>query len=271
MEALEDAGVTGIPQHALVEGEYLLSFWIRPYDGWTRRLRDLYLKSRFPFRASLGFRETILLEGPYGRAEPLWAFDEVLLIAGGSGIAALVPYVLDHVARASASDDKPMLTRTRAVTLVWTNRKEALIRQVTENELATALQRDDLTAAFYCTGCSAEGQITLPTSSSTYAVPKGDAPKDTSVGGVLVEKDETDVSELTDGMSGAGVVAIRAGRPDITSMIEMAAISATKSGSRLAVMSCGPSGMADAAREAAYGVMHQSGGAIKYFEEAFGW
>ncbi len=273
MESQENSGVTssGVPEPTLVEGEHLLSFWIRPYDGWTRRLRDECLQSGLPFHVSPSFHKTILLEGPYGRAEPLWTFDEVLLIAGGSGIAALVPYVLEQIARASPSDGQPIRTLTRTVTLVWINRKEALIRRVVQQELATALQQRDFTAAFYCTGGLADGLISLSPATFTDALPRVDASKEISVGRVLAEKDETEVSGKTGGVRGAGFVAIHPGRPDITAMIETAAMSAAKCGSRLAVMSCGPAGLADTAREATYSAMRQSGGTIKYVEEAFGW
>ncbi|PKK49623.1 hypothetical protein CI102_9866 [Trichoderma harzianum] len=221
------------PLHTAIEGEYLLSFWIRPYDGWTRHLRDQCLKSQPLSKLPSVITDTILLEGPYGIAEPLWTFDEVLLIAGGSGITAMVPYILDHVARTDSSN-KSSQTRIRGLTLIWTNPKEAFIRRIAQRELAAALKRDD-------------------------------------VRGVLKGKEETDISESADGADKAGSLSITMCRPDISAIIEKAAVSATESGSRLAVFSCGPGGMSDHAREATYRVIRQQNNSVEYFEESFGW
>ncbi|KAJ4862477.1 ferric reductase like transmembrane component domain-containing protein [Trichoderma breve] len=222
---------------AAIEGEYLLSFWIRPYDGWTRHLRDQCLKSQPLSKLPSIITETILLEGPYGIAEPLWTFDEVLLIAGGSGITAMVPYILDHIAR-TASSNKSSQTRIRGLTLIWTNPKEAFIRRIAQRELAAALKRDDVRA---------------------------------TESGVLKGKEETDISESADGADEACSLPITMCRPDIPAIIEKAAASATESGSRLAVMSCGPGKMSDAAREATYRAIRQQNNSVEYFEESFGW
>ncbi len=185
----------------------------------------------------------------------------------GSGIAALVPYVLDHVSRASASNH-PTRTKTRAVTLVWTNKCDAFIHSVAEEELGTALQRADITGVFYCSGYSTAGQSTSSSPSSPDTVQIGE--ERTSDASVFGGKEETEVSESPDTVHGVRVI-IRAGRPEISSMIDMTAASAVRAGSRLAVMACGPAGMADAAREATYRAMRQWDGKVEYFEEAFGW
>ncbi|PTB72244.1 hypothetical protein M440DRAFT_1472909 [Trichoderma longibrachiatum ATCC 18648] len=250
--------------HGAIEGEHLLSFWIRPYDGWTRHLRDLCLKSQTKSQLPAIHKETVLLEGPYGMAEPLWAYDEVLLFAGGSGIATMVPYILDHIARTTASD-KTKRTRTRGLTLVWSNRSQAFIKRIAQRELAAALGREDIECMFYCTNTAKESLDSLP------LTPKDEISAEKGCGGiaessVLKGKEETDVSESTDGAS----LSIRMGRPDIGVMIEKAAASASESGSRLAVFACGPGEMADAARAATYRAMRQSH-SVEYFEEAFGW
>ena len=50
-----------------------LTFWIRPYDGWTKRLRDSCLAS--PTHTT---SPTIILEGPYGHHCPIATFGSVL-------------------------------------------------------------------------------------------------------------------------------------------------------------------------------------------------
>ncbi|KAL6701451.1 ferric reductase NAD binding domain-containing protein [Trichoderma pleuroticola] len=255
--------------HTVIEGEYLLSFWIRPCDGWTRHLRDQCLKSQPLSRLPSITTETILLEGPYGLAEPLWAFDEVLLIAGGSGITTMVPYILDHIARAATSD-KSKQTRTRGLTLIWTDPKQAFIRRIAQRELAAALTRDDFRYEFYCTGSEKVEVGSLP-SPSTDEIPVGDDHKGTAESCVLKSKEETDVSESADDTDEVGSLTITMGRPDIPAIIEKAAASATESGSRLAIMACGPGGMSDAAREATYRAIRQQNNSVEYFEESFGW
>ncbi|UKZ75796.1 hypothetical protein TrVFT333_003490 [Trichoderma virens FT-333] len=242
-----------------MEDEYLMSFWIRPQDGWTRHLRDLCLKSS---QVPATSKETILLEGPYGMSEPLQKFDEVLLIAGGSGIAAMVPYVLDYI---SQSSNKSSRTRIRGLTLVWSDRNRAFMRQIAEQELAAALMLNEVRCMFYCTD-SAKVSI-----DATDKIPIGDACEVPAESGVLKSKEETDISESTDSISATGSLTIDMGRPDVPTIIERAAAAATESGSRLAVMTCGPAGMSDAARDATYRAIRTRNSSIEYFESAFGW
>ncbi|KAM0460102.1 hypothetical protein ACHAO4_002232 [Trichoderma viride] len=245
--------------HAVAENEYILSFWIRPYDGWTRRLRDMCLKSQPTSKLSSVSRQTILLEGPYGLAEPLWTFDEVLLIAGGSGVAAMIPYILDHVSRAAAGQ-----TRVRGLTLVWSDRKQSYLRRIAQQELAAALTRDDVKCILYCTASANVSIDSLP-SPSPDEISIENTCKETKECGVLKDK------EANDDINEADSLIYKTGRPDIPMLIESAAACAIESGSRLAVMACGPGELADTAREATHRAMHNQSNSIEYFEEAFGW
>ncbi|KAF7125674.1 hypothetical protein CNMCM5793_001913 [Aspergillus hiratsukae] len=133
----------------LPERKLALRFWIRPYDGWTRYLRDQCLQS-----PTWTIQPNILLEGPYGEQYPLWKYESVLLIAGGTGIAAAVPYIQDHIIRSSTGR-----TSTQDIHLVWTARQSALMRDIAEGELKQALRRKDFHASFYVTSgpaCAAE-------------------------------------------------------------------------------------------------------------------
>ncbi|KAF7169015.1 hypothetical protein CNMCM5623_001868 [Aspergillus felis] len=125
-----------LPEHRMA-----LHFWIRPYDGWTRRLRDQCLQS-----LTRTIQPNILLEGPYGEQCPLWKYESVLLIAGGTGIAAAVPYIQDHVIRSSTGQ-----TSTQDIHLVWTARQSALMRDISGRELKQALRRKDFRVSFYVT------------------------------------------------------------------------------------------------------------------------
>jgi predicted ferric reductase len=61
-----------------------LIFWIRPYNGWTRRVRDSCKKSNGVYTS------TFLFEGPYGHSAPLYTYDTVIMVVGGTGISGAV-------------------------------------------------------------------------------------------------------------------------------------------------------------------------------------
>ncbi|KAK8248909.1 ferric reductase like transmembrane component-domain-containing protein, partial [Phyllosticta capitalensis] len=118
---------------------HTLTFWIRPYTGWTRRLRDQCLAS-----PSHTINPIILLEGPYGHAAPLHTFDTVVLIVGGTGISTAVPYITEHMKRTTEGR-----TRTRSIKLVWTARQSAFIQDLCRQELSPAMQRSDFEGLFW--------------------------------------------------------------------------------------------------------------------------
>ncbi|KAG2168769.1 hypothetical protein JADG_008508 [Aureobasidium aubasidani] len=118
-----------------------LTFWIRPYDGWTKRLRDSCLAS-----PTYTTTPTILLEGPYGHHCPIATFDSVLLIAGGTGIASAVPYILEHIALSRSGK-----TATTQMHLLWTARQASFIHQVFARELRDVSHRDDFSTDLFFT------------------------------------------------------------------------------------------------------------------------
>ena len=63
------------------------SFLIRPYHGFTGRLRER-VSSSLEERSSCQL--TVLLEGPYGSTLDPSSYSDVLVIAGGSGITAAI-------------------------------------------------------------------------------------------------------------------------------------------------------------------------------------
>jgi ferric-chelate reductase len=205
-----------------------LIFWIRPYDGWTQKLRQECLRSKDQILDT-----TILLEGPYGHNFPLWRYESVLLIIGGTGIASAVPYIQDHIRRSAGGGEiSEEETRIRDIELVWTARQTAFLHDVASRELLPALGREDFQASFYATGVSA-------------APPRRD-------------------------LAGLGCE-ISTGRPHIQSLIMSRACDASAAGSTLAILVCGPAGMADEARAATHLAMRQGYRSIKYVEESFAW
>ena len=81
----------------------------KPYGGFTRRVLDTATK--------MGPLHTyrVFLDGPYGGMQrSLDSFDNVVLVAGGSGITALVSHLLDLVKR--MRDGKAV---TRKIQIIW--------------------------------------------------------------------------------------------------------------------------------------------------------
>lgn len=192
--------------------DLLLTFWIRPYDGWTRHLREECLRS--PDRTT---RTTILLEGPYGGSFPMWNYESVLFVVGGTGIAAAVPYIQDHLHRSATGT-----TRTHSVHLAWTSRQVSFLTDITIScDLRSALAREDVRASFYATDSSHDG-------------PAADEPALADLG-----------------------LEISTGRPNLALLVNEHAREARLSDCTAAVLVCGPRGMAEETRKAVYGAMRQ--------------
>jgi predicted ferric reductase len=90
-----------------------LVFLIRPYDGFTSRLKSHCLLHPKRLR--------VLIEGPYGHSEPLNHFPNVLFIVGGTGIT--VP--LSHISRLLSST-----SRTQSIKIVWAVREHAFLASI---------------------------------------------------------------------------------------------------------------------------------------------
>ncbi|KAH7379419.1 ferric-chelate reductase [Phaeosphaeria sp. MPI-PUGE-AT-0046c] len=90
-----------------------LVFLIRPYDGFTARLKSHCLLHPTTLR--------VLIDGPYGHAEPLHHFPHVLFIVGGTGVA--VP--LSHISRLLSP-----ASRTHSLKIVWAVREHAFLASV---------------------------------------------------------------------------------------------------------------------------------------------
>jgi predicted ferric reductase len=90
-----------------------LVFLIRPYDGFTSRLKSHCLLHPKKLR--------VLIEGPYGHTVPLKTFPSVLFIVGGTGVA--VP--LSHLAHLLSST-----SQVQSVKIVWAVREHAFLAAV---------------------------------------------------------------------------------------------------------------------------------------------
>lgn len=90
-----------------------LVFLIRPYDGFTSRLKSHCLLRPKSLR--------VLVDGPYGHSEPLHHSPNVLFVVGGTGIA--VP--LSHISRLLSPT-----SHTQSLKIVWAVREHAFLASV---------------------------------------------------------------------------------------------------------------------------------------------
>ncbi|KAL5001365.1 ferric reductase like transmembrane component-domain-containing protein [Aspergillus recurvatus] len=255
------------------ELETKLTFWIRPYDGWTRQLRDRCLQSPDSLT-----KNTILLEGPYGHESSLWRYDSVLLLAGGTGIASVVPYIRDHIARSARrpskscpgsgsdsdqyeedmdGDEEKLGTRIKHMHLAWVTRQEAFIRRLVSTGLRTALGREDFQASFYAT-CSSPSSAPFAQLQRRQSISHSQ-PSNIPTLPQLESSNEVEV----------GVDIIR-GRPNLEKIISTFTEEARNNDCSAAVLVCGPQRMADEARRAVAGALRR-GYQLGYVEESFSW
>lgn len=262
-----------------------LQFWVRPYDGWTKKLVK---QCKAKGGSTLTTAPAMLLEGPYGKAEPLHTFDQVLLVAGGSGIAGVLPYLLDYVRRvergAAAGASGRVPTRTRNLTLVWADRNESFIRFIADSTLAGLLNRPDINVSFHLTGSaqpsSSVAAVSSTASPSTDAVdsPVTPAEDDAAVGEKTVQQFNSEkggvlenTTDLNKPAAVSGGYRIQSGRPDVLSTVRKLTQSIHGTDARLGVMVCGPNDLADNVRHVVAQNMETTRESIEYFEESFGW
>lgn len=223
-----------------------LSFWVRPQGGWTSQLQRTCSRAEDNLVST-----TLLIEGPYGTAKPLWDYHEVLLIAGGSGIAAVMPYLQDYMNRCEASQ----ALQTTLVHFIWTDRSEDNVRLTMGGPLGRVLQREDIETSIHITSGHSASVCALTSSEKTEEVGSPEA---------VLSK------ELSPEVRGAHLH-LKSGRPDIRAVISTTAEGVSGRGRRLAVFVCGPASLADAARDATRRSMGGHNMDVRYFEETFGW
>lgn len=107
------------------------SFLIRPYGGFTERLRDGATSKATVESGAVGEtrEETIFLEGPYGSKLDLSTYSDVLVIAGGSGITAAISHTF-HL----------LPTGKTNVRVSWAVPQRHLVDDICNNELAAVMR-----------------------------------------------------------------------------------------------------------------------------------
>ncbi|KAK0463998.1 ferric reductase NAD binding domain-containing protein [Desarmillaria tabescens] len=124
-----------------------MSFYIVPMKGFTSSLKD-YCKQ------AGGRRDLfVLLDGPFGHSTPeLRAFDKALLIAGGSGIAYILPIFQDLVR--CRKGEVGAKTRCNKIELVWVVRSRDQFQKMEQYIADTikGLNDDGVSVSFFVTG-----------------------------------------------------------------------------------------------------------------------
>lgn len=247
-------------------GGTTLHFLVAPLAGWTGRLRrrieavqaaqrdDPETEAMLAPASSTGSaRLRVLLEGPYGRRCAVDEYEHILLIAGGSGIAAILPYVFALTGGADTGGKK------KRVSVVWTVRNAAYAADVLANELA-AERTPHVSLDLYLTQEE-------PVAARAFLAAL-DVAFDTGYGAVdpaaVGDRERRDV-------------VLTRGRPPIRELVaaQVDALAADST-SRLAVLGCGPGAMMDDLRAVvadAYGswLGQVDASRLEYFEEAFTW
>ncbi|KAG5943448.1 hypothetical protein E4U53_007056 [Claviceps sorghi] len=108
----------------------LLTFLIRPYDGFTGRLRDLAAAAS-PRPASM----RVLVDGPYGHHQPLHLFDQVVFIVGGSGVVVAISYLRGLVGQSRETN--------KSIQLHWAVREPEFAAQVLARDMSDAVADND--------------------------------------------------------------------------------------------------------------------------------
>ncbi|WXC44609.1 hypothetical protein QX201_004344 [Fusarium graminearum] len=114
-----------------------MAFLIRPYDGFTSRLRDT-ASAEWPKNVS----QRVLVDGPYGHTQPLHTFDNVIFVVGGSGIVVPLSYLQLLTSGASSP---------RTVKIHWAVREPAFALDVLKTDVADALGSANLSVEIHLT------------------------------------------------------------------------------------------------------------------------
>lgn len=208
-------------------GDMKIHFVLKPYKGLTAKLRDSIVKT------GTGCREiTAMMEGPYGEAAPVFQYNTVIFVVGGSGISAALPYMQEYLHPSSSHVSRS--TTTKRVHILWSSRSGPFVRDVVDSELAAASTNPYVKLDLYVTG-SAPSQV---------------------------KNDTLDLDRFPGGID------LRYERPDVKRILHQ---EVGDSVGTVAIFVCGPATLADDARRAAVELVGAGKDGIGYFEEQFGW
>ncbi|KAH7175331.1 ferric reductase like transmembrane component-domain-containing protein [Dactylonectria macrodidyma] len=124
-----------------------MTFLIRPYDGFTSRLRDV-AAAGWPSKAPL----RVLVDGPYGHTQPFHLFDNVVFLVGGSGIVVALSYL--QVLTGAVSP--------KSVRIHWAVREPEFALDVLQRDIGDALGSSNLSIDIHITSYPREGSSDWP-------------------------------------------------------------------------------------------------------------
>ncbi|KAI8674461.1 FAD-binding FR-type domain-containing protein [Fusarium keratoplasticum] len=113
-----------------------MTFLIRPYDGFTSRLRDT-AEAAWPRKVP----QTVLVDGPYGHTQPFHLFDNVVFVVGGSGIVVPLSYL-----QALTGPIAP-----KSVKIHWAVREPGFALDVLHNDIGELLGSSNLSIEIHLT------------------------------------------------------------------------------------------------------------------------
>ena len=118
------------------------SFLIRPYGGYTQRLRNGVASKSSLESGQTGEQreETVFLEGPYGVKLDLSHYSNVLVVAGGSGITAAISHAY-HL----------LSTGKTSIQVSWAVPQRPLVDDICRNELAAVMRHPRLSMDVHIT------------------------------------------------------------------------------------------------------------------------
>lgn len=262
-EKVTDAHNTSEAKSTDLDGRTKLTFFIRPFTSWTKRLREECLKSPTGSIAT-----GILIEGPYGERSPLHKYENVVFIVGGTGVSGALPYLQEHLRRLqdAPKSDAAATTLTRDITFVWATKQAAMIRDIASRELKPYLGREDMHFSFHATGRK-EAALSSPSSPIT-------TPEETESASEEADGGDKDIISAAAAVAGGTNLAIGYGRPNIhdtvMNVLEQVHAAGARRGGKIAILTCGPAAMADEARAAVHDALKKGKRGVEYIEETFG-
>ncbi|KAF4972129.1 hypothetical protein FZEAL_9661 [Fusarium zealandicum] len=129
---------------SLYPDSYNMTFLIRPYDGFTSRLRDA-AEAEWPQKVP----QRVLVDGPYGHTQPLHLFDNVIFVVGGSGMVVPLSYL--QVLTGS--------TAPRSVRIHWAVREPGFALDILENDIGDVLGSANLTIEIHLTSHTSRDEL----------------------------------------------------------------------------------------------------------------
>ncbi|KAH8085341.1 ferric reductase like transmembrane component-domain-containing protein [Filobasidium floriforme] len=244
------------------DGQTDLHFLVKEQKGATRRL------ARRTRRAGNRLECRVWVEGPYGRSAPLKEYKNVLMVAGGSGIASALPY-LQHFREVFGNDSKHRMLPS-SVRLVWIVRSRAYAKRIVERDLQRELpEGTSLEVDVFVTSSADEAQTPLLARlQCDDRVSDGESDQDS------VDKERLRQTAVN-AHSGV-VVRYRSGRPCMDQVLEDSLERISIARGRLAIQTCGPAAMMEDLRAALvrrYGMGKYDvwGSEVDLWEDGFVW